>query len=84
MKTTLEVPDALLRDVKVSAARNGQTMGAFINAAIEEKLKTDQKSSTEKPWMKFAGALKNHRTETKKILERIESECGSIDEDSWK
>ncbi|XOV72923.1 MAG: hypothetical protein ACFHW5_07015 [Verrucomicrobiota bacterium] len=84
MKTTLEVPDALLRDVKISAAKQGQTMGAFINAAIEEKLKMNQKASMEKPWMKFAGILKNHRTETKKILERIESECGRIDEESWK
>lgn len=84
MKTTLEVPDALLRDVKISAAKNGQTMGAFINAAIEEKLKTDHKTSHEKPWIQFAGSLKKHRPETKKMLERIESECGRIDEDSWK
>ena len=83
LKTTLEIPDTLLRDVKISAAKNDQTMGAFINAAIEEKLKTDEKASKEKPWMQFAGILENHRTESKKVLERIEAECGQIDEESW-
>jgi hypothetical protein len=83
MKTTLEVPDSLFRRAKATAARKGQTMAAFINAAIEAKLADDAETVREKPWMQYAGIFSNERTESRRILHRIEEECERIHEEDW-
>ena len=83
MKTTLEVPDSLLRQAKASAARKGQTMGAFINAAIEAKLKSDAKTGQEKTWMRFAGVFRDRRADSRRVLRAIEEGCERIDTEDW-
>ena len=84
MKTTLEVPDSLLRRAKATAARKGQSMGAFINAAIEAKLKADALAAKEKPWMRFAGAFKNRHADSRLIMKAVEDGCERIHEEDWK
>jgi len=42
MKTTVEVPDTLYRQIKARAALKGQTIKAFFLEAIREKLLTDR------------------------------------------
>ena len=84
MKTTLEVPDSLLRKVKANSARKGQSMGAFINAAIEAKLKADAKAATDKPWMRFAGIfIQEDPRESERIKQVIREECERIHEEDW-
>jgi len=59
VKTTLEIPDTLFRQAKATAARQGQTLKAFINAALWEKLTSAKGNGADTPpWMKFFGAGK--------------------------
>lgn len=83
MKTTVEIPDSLLRRAKASAARKGQTMGAFINSAIVAKLKTDTEVGQEKTWMRFAGIFREHRDDSRRVMRAIEKECERIDMREW-
>lgn len=41
MKTTIEVPDGLLREAKVTAAKRGIPLRRLIEEAISEKLERD-------------------------------------------
>ncbi len=83
MKTTLEVPDSLFRRAKVTAARKGQTLTAFITAAIEAKLASDNEAAQEKPWMEFAGIFETNQAESRRILRRIDEACEEIRSDDW-
>ena len=43
MKTTLEIPDALLRQVKARAALDGTSMRDFLVQAMEDRLAAEQR-----------------------------------------
>ena len=83
MKTTLELPDTLLRRAKATAAKREQTMTAFVKSALEAKLSSAQNSDETKPWMEFAGAFSDSG-ESKRIMDTIEESCGQIDSEDWK
>jgi plasmid stability protein len=83
MKTTLELPDTLLRRAKATAAKHGQTMTAFVKSALEAKLTNDERSANEKPWMQFHGIISDH-DESGSILKTIEESCGQVDQEDWK
>ena len=44
MKTTLELPEALLRRTKAEAAQQGRSMKAVVVEALEEKLRKKRSS----------------------------------------
>ncbi len=82
MKTTLEVPDSVYRQVKARAALKGQTVKAFVLDAIQDKLRTeaDQRKQT-KGWQSvFGKAPKDDVAELQKILDE---EFSGIDAESW-
>jgi len=86
MKTTLDLPDALFREVKATAARRGMLMKQFITEALQEKLAAQHPSPDPKPWMKFSGCMANDpemRIELKRIEELVEEEFGQVDEAEW-
>ena len=83
MKTTLELPDTLLRRAKATAAKRGQTMTAFVKSALEAKLSNDERSNDEKPWMQFAGVFADPK-ESKQIMQTVEESCGQVDPEDWK
>lgn len=83
VKTTLEFPDSLFRRAKSSAARKGQTMTAFVTSAVEAKLAADETAATEKPWMQFAGLLKQNRKESSRIQRRIAEACEQLFPEDW-
>jgi hypothetical protein len=87
MKTTLELPEALFRQVKATAAQQGLLMKEFIAEALEEKLRQPRGASTPKPWMAFAGCLARDpgmKDELVRIGKAVEEEFGEIDEEDWK
>ena len=87
MKTTLELPDDLFRQVKATSARCGMLMKQFVAEALREKLAALQAAPDPKPWMKFAGCMANDpemRAELKRIEKIIEDEFEQIDEEDWK
>lgn len=76
MKTTLEVPDAVFRKAKATAADRGQSLGAFVTEALREKLSSRDARhvSAGPPWMRGFGKLRTLRRETARIQDRIDHE----------
>lgn len=84
MKTTLEIPNDLFREVKSTASRNGLSLKQFVAEALREKLVGRAGVGGDKPWMKHFGALSDlPREEHAAINERIEAFCERIDEEKW-
>ncbi len=77
MKTTLELPDALLSRAKSAAAQRGIALDEFVSEALADKLKLAEAM----PWMRSFGKLKGLRTETARISRIIEEEFGTIEGD---
>ena len=71
MKTSLEIPDTILRLAKLVAAEQGIPLRQFVTEAVEVSLKTAL-ASGQKPWMKHLGRLKDLRKETTRITKVIE------------
>ena len=87
MRTTLDLPDELFREVKATAAREGLLMKQFIARALQEKLAAAAKTPDPKPWMKLAGCAAGDpemMAELERIDKVIENEFGQIDDDDWK
>ena len=78
MKTTLEIPEAVMRRAKARAASTGQTLTKLVTEALNDKLAKGSVRS-EQPWMKFAGAFKRDRAESHRILARISEEFEAIE-----
>ena len=74
MRTTLEIPDKVLREAKVQAALQGITLRQFVAEAVQEKLAAAK--PTDKPWMKAAGKLRHLHNETVRIQRIIDQEFG--------
>jgi hypothetical protein len=50
MKTTLEIPDALFRRVKATAAQRGQSLKDFVTEALQLQLaRTSSPRSSDQP-----------------------------------
>jgi len=82
VKTTLELPDALIQKAKAMAARNGQTLNQLVQEALTEKLaRTEGVMSSRKPWMTLAGGLRHLHAENIRIDLLIESEFEQIEPD---
>jgi predicted HicB family RNase H-like nuclease len=52
MKTTLEIPDAILRRTKSKAAQQGISLRQFVTEAVAARLQATPANDT-KPWMKY-------------------------------
>jgi len=80
MKTTLEIPDALFRKAKSTAAQRGQTLKQFVTEAVQEKLAVkNESSSTEAPWMKHFGSCKEFADELREINREVEREFEQVE-----
>lgn len=79
MKTTLDLPDAALRQAKAAAADHGVTLQQFVAEALDEKLRRASVSRSfvgdvDPPWMAGFGALADLREENRRIEALIEEE----------
>jgi hypothetical protein len=77
-KTTLEIPDGILRRAKSVAAERGIPLRALISEALADKLRSERKSNS-KPWMKTFGKLRHLRKETARINRIIEEAFDQIE-----
>lgn len=83
LKTTLQVPDQLLRDAKASAASSGTSLKQFVCSALRSKLQADKNArSAEVGWRAVFGKARGSRVE--QIDRLINAEFGSVDGESWK
>ena len=81
MKTTLELPDALFRKVKATAAERGQSLKDFVTEALRDKLAPGIAGgpALAPEWMEGFGKLKRLHKETVRIQAAIDREFASIE-----
>ena len=82
MKTTLDVPDSLYRQIKARAALKGQTIRAFFLDAIQDKLNAERAGgSKDTGWRSvFGKATKDDISQLQQILD---DEFSKIDFEAW-
>lgn len=78
MKTTLDIPDSVLRRAKSGAAARGILLREFVTEAVKDKLAAEVRPA-EKPWLKHMGKLKRLHKETLRINRLIEQDSEKID-----
>jgi hypothetical protein len=87
-KTTVELPDPLLRQIKVASAQDGISLKQFFAEAAQERLRqrhgTANGAEFNPPWMQAFGGLRNLKQETRRIQRIIDKEFGQIDEEDWR
>jgi predicted transcriptional regulator len=76
MKTTLELPDQLIRRAKAMAAARGQSLKEFVAEAVQDKLERGcgRAAASEREWMQGFGKLKHLRKETVRVQAVIDQE----------
>jgi hypothetical protein len=84
MKTTLEIPDALFRKAKATAAERGQSLKQFVTEALQERLneRNGTPSKKQPEWMQFFGAFGKtaaQRAENRRIEKVIEEAFEQIE-----
>jgi plasmid stability protein len=85
VKTTLEIPDPLFRQLKISAAKQGKTIRAVVNEALTEKLNRSQHGQADLPaWRMAFGGLRRLRGETARINKEVAAEFSRVDPENWK
>ena len=77
MKTTLEIPDALFKQAKLTAAQRGIPFRELVSEALMEKLAVN--GAEKKPWLKSFGQLRSLRTESARIRRVIEGEFDRVE-----
>ena len=85
MRTTIDLPDPLFREVKATAARSGMLLKDYITEALKDKLSKPPNPAA-KPWMKFAGIAANDPEmleELKRIEQIVDENFGQIEEEEW-
>ena len=78
VKTTLEIPDRVIRRAKVRAAEQGIPLRQFVSEAVEEKLGESTRAG-DKPWVGIAGGLRHLRRESARIRQKVEEEFERIE-----
>jgi uncharacterized protein YjeT (DUF2065 family) len=82
MKTTLEIPDPILRRAKAVADQWGISLRVFVTEALEEKLVSAPQTGG-KPWARLAGGLKHLHKETLRINGIMNREFERIEPENW-
>ena len=83
MKTTLQIPDDLLRQAKASAALRKASLKEFVCTAIRDKLQADRRSDAAQiGWRAVFGRIS--AAERRKIDEAVETEFGSVNPAEWR
>ena len=82
LKTTVDLPETLLREAKAVAAQQGRTLRDFVAEAMNEKLHVHP--AGEKPWMKHFGVLSKLRKENRRIEKIIEKEFEAVKVEEWR
>jgi len=87
MKTTLEIPDTLAREVKTFAARRGVSMRMFVTQALADKLEAETQHAPRKPWVGVFDGLtggKLLRDELHRLDRTVEEAFEQVDPADWR
>ncbi len=82
MKTTLDLPDRLYRQIKARAALKGQTIKSFFLDAVRDKLTAERNRKTEEAgWRAVFG--KANPDDVADVQRLIDEEFSSADAEGW-
>lgn len=87
MKTTLELPDPLLRKAKAMAAERGESLKDFVTEALVAHISRrsgGRRDEQEPAWMKYAGGLAHIAADVQRMQRDMDETFGVIDEEEWK
>lgn len=84
MKTTVELPDELLRNARLYAAERGKTFKSVLIEALDLLMFNGQSQPTRPGWEALAGAFASDSEETAEIQAYIDREFSRIDPEDWK
>lgn len=83
MKTTIEISDAIYRQIKARAGLRGITVRAYFTEALQEKLESESRNSgAEAGWMKVFGQADTKAVDEVQAI--IDAEFSKIDPSDWK
>ncbi len=86
MKTTVEIPDLMYRQLKARAALHGQSVKDFLVAALRAQLATDKSKSNSKGKQKSGWEAVFGAADPKEVAEFqriIDEEFSRIDPEGW-
>jgi hypothetical protein len=81
VKTTLELPESLVRAAEAAARRDGLPLDAFLASLLREKL-APRLSGARKEWPVAPPEL--DIDETRRIQKLIDDEFGKVEPESWR
>ena len=87
VKTTMELPDALLRETKAFAARRGLSLRQVIVEALAQKLRAERETPESKPWLQaFRGIERDEvlMQELRRLRRRTETEFEQVNPEEWR
>lgn len=82
MKTTLEIPDELYRQVKALAALSGRTVKDLVNELLRKTVAEDRATPGERGWRSVFGEA--HPAEVRRVQSIIDDELSRVDLDEWR
>ncbi len=83
MKTTIELPDRLLKQVRLLARKRGKTLKEVFTEALERIVLETPSLSTRPDWMHCFGAFKDSSAATLEIQKVLDSEFSKINDKDW-
>ena len=84
MKTTIDIPDDLLRLAKARASLSGISLRQFVTDMLRSQLAHEHQQAwpPDPPWMRGFGGLADLAAETARIRRMIEDEFEAIEPES--
>ena len=84
MKTTLEIPDSLLRQAKARAAEQGIPLRQFVSNGIEKELRSkSDPAEWRKAVFELSGGLRHLKADNKRIRAIVKKEFRQIEPEMW-
>lgn len=88
LKTTVEIPDALFRKAKATAAERGVSLKERFTEAVREHVQPGVTGSgkhhpSSPPWMAAFGGLRALHKETQRVNRILQQEFEQIEDEEW-
>lgn len=84
VRTTIDIPDELYRELKVTAAKTGRTLKDVAIERMRQAPEATEASGLEPWWRKAFGGLAHMHEENLAIQAFIDEEFSKINPEEWK
>jgi Antitoxin ParD len=82
MKTTLELPDRIYREIKARAALRGQTIKDFFLDAVRDKLASEKSHNAKTGWRAVFG--KASQKDIDEVQKLVDEEFSRVEPEDWR